>query len=866
MNRIVSRIRCTTAVFGFFAVSTASFMAVAASPSAPGLPSGSVGNNTVTLQWAPSQDDNEVRGYNVYVNDDYYATVFETSYTGSVDTSQDNAFYITAFDTPLPGEERAFSTRSPVLVLERFDTVQPVDDPPLDLPPNDDPPNEDPPDDRPTNDDPPDDIPPNDGPSGDIPDTTAPSTPTGLTLVSAVSNAIAISWAPSTDDTGVVGYNIHRAGDYYATVFTTRFVDDNPLSDAANNYSVVAFDDARNYTPRSRTLSIMAPGTGNSPENPSTPPVTSNDISPPSTPDGLSVVLETRDAVRLGWNPSTDDVAVDGYNVYFNGAYTATVFTTTFVVSAPEPGTEHAYAISAFDSARNYSGISEEIVLGETTDPEPTDPEPTDPKPSNPDPEPPLDDSGELVPVLDPNNRFPSPDPNDPFGSLLEIDTEAAEPGGPPTTPKNLRIDLVSNDWAEFSWAPANDDVGVVAYNIYRDDGVIYRIKPELADVSAGAQAEIDKYWNTTSFIDCNFTRFDRLIHNCRENQPEPGETYVYQVSAVDAEGGESPLSDPLSITYHEPENAPVPIFDDFYKMPDDRFAQSNDLSQTRFFLDEFDLVFNDEFETPSVDPTKWQTELRWRDSTIINGEQQYFVRTQDNPEFGYDPFTLDGDNLTINAVPVPEELRQNLPPVCDEVDPTGKDRCEFLSGALSSHNRFSFIYGYVEGRMKVSATPGALSSFYLYHRYKGTGVNLHAPEIDIVEYLGENPFGAEDAFQTYHFDDVSTGVTRSAPTMSYSNPSGELYSEEFHTFGVLWEPQLVIWYIDGREVKRMTGPMVSRQPMNIVQYLVAGSVWAPTPDISNPDIFPMEFGIDYVRVYQREVYQGTARFGGGRQ
>ena len=467
-----------------------------------------------------------------------------------------------------------------------------------------------------------------------------------------------------------------------------------------------------------------------------------------------------------------------------------------------------------------------------------------------------------MVPVLDPSNRFPSPNANDPFGSLLEIDPEVPTPGGPPTTPKNLRFDLVANNWAEFSWAPANDDVAVASYNIYRSDGVVYVVSPDLTDINGGAQAELDKYWSTTSFIDCNFTRFDTRVHNCRDNQPVPGETYTYQVSAFDGEGQESPRSAPLSITYHLLENAPVPIFDDFFKMPDDRFAQNNDLSETRFFLDEFDLIFNDEFEGTSIDPTKWQTELTFGDSFIINGEQQYFVNTQRDPEFGYDPFSFDGDNLTINAIPTPPELEENLPPVCDAIDPTGNERCLFLSGALSTQDRFGFLYGYVEGRMKPSASFGALSSFFLFHRFPGSGVNLHAPEIDILEYLGENPFGDEDAFQTYHFDDVSTGLTRSAPTMSFENPTGELYSDDFHTFGVLWEPQLVIWYIDGKEIQRLTGPMVSRQPMNVVTYLVAGSAWAPTPDVTNPDNFPLEFDIDYLRVYQREAYQGTASFG----
>jgi beta-glucanase (GH16 family) len=198
--------------------------------------------------------------------------------------------------------------------------------------------------------------------------------------------------------------------------------------------------------------------------------------------------------------------------------------------------------------------------------------------------------------------------------------------------------------------------------------------------------------------------------------------------------------------------------------------------------------------------------------------------------------------------------MMSTLPEVCSQAGPSGNDQCAFLSGALSSHDKFNMTYGYVEGRMKTSGTSGALSSFYLYHRYPGEGVNLHAPEIDIVEYLGENPFGDEDAFQTYHFADVNTGEIRSAPTMEHKNPSGDLYSDEFHTYGVLWEPQLVIWYIDGVEIKRLSGPQVSRQGMNIVTYLVAGSGWAPTPDINGN--FPIQYQVDYIRAFQRDAYK----------
>ena len=476
-------------------------------------------------------------------------------------------------------------------------------------------------------------------------------------------------------------------------------------------------------------------------------------------------------------------------------------------------------------------------------------------------PAPPTTTPRPAPPALDPFvPAGPGPDPADPFGSRLEIDPEPAVAGGPPTAPKHLRVDLLSNDWVELNWAPSNDDSAVVEYRLYRSDGHVYRIRGDQNDPRSGSQAEIDKYWATTSFIDCNRTRFLDALHECADNAPRPGDSFSYQVTAVDDAGGESARSNVVTVGFPRMRGAPVPPYADFYLNPDDRFAQAGDLSRVDGFLPGMELVFEDDFDAGFVDGTKWNTRLTWGDSRIINGEQQYFVDTIGNPGFGYWPFRVEGSVLSIEAVPTPDELRRNLPGACDEPDPFGADRCEFLSGALSSHDRFGMTYGFVQGRMKVSGAPGALSSFYLYHRYPGEGVGRHAPEIDVVEYLGENPYGAEDAFQTYHFDDVVTGEIRSAPTMKHAKADGGRYDEGWHTFGVLWEPQLVIWYIDGVEVRRLSGPQVARQQMNIVTYLVAGSAWAPTPDAA-ADIFPLTFDIDWIRAWQRPVFVGNGLY-----
>ena len=463
-----------------------------------------------------------------------------------------------------------------------------------------------------------------------------------------------------------------------------------------------------------------------------------------------------------------------------------------------------------------------------------------------------------VIPELDPNaTPIPAPNPADPFGSLLEVDPETPVAGGPPTQPKNLRIDLISNDWAEFSWAPANDDGEVVEYRIKRSDGHTYVLGRDLTSTNEGAQAELDKLWTTTSFIDCNYTRFFDRVFDCGIHGPEPGDTFTYEVTAVDELGNESAPSNPISITYHAQSNAPVPVYNDRF-LDGSGFAQNHDLSNPAYFLDKFRLVFEDDFDGPGIDADRWNTQLVWGDEVVINSEQQYFVNTQRTPDFGYDPFRLENSILTIEAIPTPDALTGNLPETCNLVNEF-RPPCQFLSGALSTHDKFNLTFGYVEASMKTGDIDGALSSFYLYHRFPGEGVERHGPEIDIVEYLGENPFGDEDAFQTYHFNDVNTGITRSSPTMNDENPDGSLYSDEFHTYGVLWEPQLIIWYIDGREIRRLSGPQVGARAMNIVTYLVAGSAWAPTPDAAGP--FPLQLQIDYIRAYQRDAYVGNGLY-----
>ena len=388
---------------------------------------------------------------------------------------------------------------------------------------------------------------------------------------------------------------------------------------------------------------------------------------------------------------------------------------------------------------------------------------------------------------------------------------------------------------------------------MYRDDGVVYTVDVEDSSDDGETNLTLLNYWETTTLIDCNFTH----VRECSDERtiPEVGAQHSYQVTAIDNEGNESERTYSLLVQMHGEGGSVIGEFSDPWLDGNDRFIFETDLSSTANFIDQFEMVFADEFNASELDASKWTTSLTWNqeDQNIINGEMQYFVDTQSQPDFGHDPFIFNGETLTISAIRTPPELLDRA---------LGQ---QFLSGALSTHevrsgqtdedgelisDKFALTYGYVEGRIRVGQVSGMLTSFYLFRRWEGE----QSPEIDIIEYLGENPFGDEKAFQTYHFRDVTHGNTLSSPTMQFPRDGGKFGDvkdlDDFHTYSVLWEPGLVIWYIDGQEVQRLTGVQIGRQSMNIILYLVTGSAWAPEPAADAP--FPLEIEVDYIRAYKR--------------
>ncbi len=243
--------------------------------------------------------------------------------------------------------------------------------------------------------------------------------------------------------------------------------------------------------------------------------------------------------------------------------------------------------------------------------------------------------------------------------------------------------------------------------------------------------------------------------------------------------------------------------------------------------LDDYELVFSDEFNGGSLDSSKWNTQYLWGPDLIINSEEQYYVDINNEPDFGYNPFEFDGENLVIKSIRTPDSLRSKA-----------NDQ-PYLSGVITSYDAFKFTYGYVEARAQVPYGKGYWAAFWLLNAYYVDD----KPEIDIMEHIGDDQ---DVVYHTYHYYDADDTLrsTKSEPT------PGIDFTSDFHTYGVEWSPGTIVFYVDGVEQHRISDPKVSQQDMYIIANTAIGGWWPGSPDAST--VFPGEYKIDYIRAYQK--------------
>ena len=225
-------------------------------------------------------------------------------------------------------------------------------------------------------------------------------------------------------------------------------------------------------------------------------------------------------------------------------------------------------------------------------------------------------------------------------------------------------------------------------------------------------------------------------------------------------------------------------------------------------------LVWQEEFKSDKLDESVWNFELGaggWG-----NNERQFY--TKDNHK-------LEGGNLIITAK---------------------KEGEKYTSTRITTKTKKEFKYGRIEARAKLPTGQGIWPAFWML------GSNISevgwpkSGEIDILEYVGKEP---HTVYNTLHTQDSHGNSVNSKKTIF------ETIEQGFHVYAIDWTKEKIDFSVDDKviytfnpaEKNENTWPF--DQPFFvIVNMAIGGNFGGPEVD---DRIFPQEFIVDYVRVYQ---------------
>ncbi len=259
---------------------------------------------------------------------------------------------------------------------------------------------------------------------------------------------------------------------------------------------------------------------------------------------------------------------------------------------------------------------------------------------------------------------------------------------------------------------------------------------------------------------------------------------------------------------------------------------------------DDFVLVWSDEFNGTELDRSKWG--------------YSWWITERKGGYWHEDMVSVKDGNLVIRA----EYLEEPLP---NYYENSGVDMPEYkpgwYTGKVTTRDKYEQTYGYFEVRCILPAATGMWSAFWMMNEgvYNVNNSGEDGTEVDVFEsfYYKDNWWGNDAISTGIHYDGYGEGHHGEAVGKMFvaNNPY-----EEYNTYGVEWNENEYIFYINGVETGRTSTGGVSKNP----EYLLLSCEFAGENGVQSSDRhgtgeirktpeenWPAEFKVDYVRCYQ---------------
>lgn len=239
----------------------------------------------------------------------------------------------------------------------------------------------------------------------------------------------------------------------------------------------------------------------------------------------------------------------------------------------------------------------------------------------------------------------------------------------------------------------------------------------------------------------------------------------------------------------------------------------------------EWELVWSDEFNNNKLDSTKW--------SRITNPSHNVsppWRRYMTDDDICYD---IRDSKIYLKGVTNRDSIA---------------DARQFLTGGISTKDKFAFQYGRIEIRAKLGSAKGSWPAIWMLPQNSPYGGWPKGGEIDIMEQINRE----NRIYQTIHTHFTYTLNREETKHGAISQADITL----FNIFAIEWYPDRFEFFINGEKTftynKQDLESELRQWPFDTPFYLLVdqqlGGNWAG--DVDSKDL-PVEMVIDWVRVYQ---------------
>ncbi len=165
-----------------------------------------------------------------------------------------------------------------------------------------------------------------------------------------------------------------------------------------------------------------------------------------------------------------------------------------------------------------------------------------------------------------------------------------------------------------------------------------------------------------------------------------------------------------------------------------------------------------------------------------------------------------------------------------------------YTTGAINSKGKFDFQYGYLEARLRMPEGPTGFWPAFWTFMSNGSDYS----EIDIIEWY------SDDGEDNYH----TNLHTKDAEEIDINSTHGHHYglgnlSKDFHTYGVDWQPDKILFYFDNHLVEKITNQdQLEHMEYQHIRINLAIGRGNAAPDENT--IWPAWFECDWVKLWQK--------------